>query len=128
MQNAQRIIRGSCQEKLGGWGPQKEQQIRVSNLNHPEPAPTSNSEHGDTAKGMRTPRKSDFEGQGDFIIGLPQNWGKQRFHSQRAQTNLSCTKTQGERAVTPQDTEPELYASVGGSPLQSCVSKTSLWE
>lgn len=44
MQNAQRITRGSCQEKLGGWGPQKEQQIRVSNLNHPEPAPTSNRE------------------------------------------------------------------------------------
>ena len=44
MRNAQRVTRGSCHEKLGGWSPQKEQQIRVSNLTHPEPVPTSDSE------------------------------------------------------------------------------------
>lgn len=43
MQNAQRITRGSCQ-KLGGWSPQKEQRIWVSNLTHPEPAPIGDSE------------------------------------------------------------------------------------
>lgn len=43
MLNAQRITRGSCQEKLGGWSPQKEQRIRVSNLTHPEPAPIGDS-------------------------------------------------------------------------------------
>ena len=32
--------------------------------------------------------------------------------------SLVCTRTQGEGAVTPQETEPDLPASVGGSPAE----------
>ena len=32
--------------------------------------------------------------------------------------NLSCTRTQEKGAVTPQETEPDLPASVGGSPVK----------
>ena len=35
---------------------------------------------------------------------------------------LACTKTQGKGAVTPQKTEPDLNAGVGGSPVEVRVS------
>ena len=39
--------------------------------------------------------------------------------------NLAVTKTQGKGAVTPQETDPDLPASVGGSPVEAWVSKCS---
>jgi len=39
--------------------------------------------------------------------------------------NLAVTKTQGKGAVTPQETDPDLPASVGGSPVEAWVSKFS---
>ena len=48
---------------------------------------------------MGIPRESDLEGQQNLIIGVPQDWGKQRLHSLRAQ-NFACTKTQGTGGVT----------------------------
>ena len=44
--------------------------------------------------------------------------------------NLVCTKTQGKAAVTaprPPETEPDLPASVGGSPVEVWVGSSSLW-
>ena len=38
---------------------------------------------------------------------------------------LACTKTQGKGAVTPQKTEPDLNAGVGGSPVEVWVSSGS---
>ena len=35
--------------------------------------------------------------------------------------NLACTKTQGEGAMIPQETEPDLSASVGKSPVEVSV-------
>ena len=40
-------------------------------------APHQAPQPGDAAKGLGMPRESDFEGQWDLIIGLPQDWGKQ---------------------------------------------------
>ena len=64
-------------------------------------APHLASQTWDPAKGMRMPRKSDFEGQGDFIIGLPQNWGKQRFQSWRAQTKSFMYQDPGGKSSDP---------------------------
>ena len=76
------------------------------------------------AKGLRIPRESDVEGQQDSIAGLPQDWGKRRLHSWMAQ-NLMCTKTQGKGTLTPQETEPDLPASVGLSPAEIQVGRDS---
>ena len=40
----------------------------------------------------------------------------------RHKQNLACTKTQGKGAVTPQETEPNLPASVGGFPMEVWIS------
>ena len=37
--------------------------------------PNQISQPGDLAKGLRTPRDFDFEGQWDLITELPQDWG-----------------------------------------------------
>ena len=37
--------------------------------------PCQASQPGDLVKGLGIPRNSDFEGQQDLIIGLPQDWG-----------------------------------------------------
>ena len=57
--------------------------------------------HSEMAGGVGIPRECDFEGQWDLITRLPQDWGKQRLHSWRAQTNLVCTRTQGKGTLTP---------------------------
>ena len=41
--------------------------------------------------------------------------------------NLVCTKTQGKGAVTSQESEPDLPASVGGSLSEAWVSSGSPW-
>ena len=61
-------------------------------------------------------------GQQNLIIGLPQDWGKQRLYSLRARS-FACTKTQGKGGVTSQETEPDLPASVRQSPVEAWVSK-----
>ena len=40
--------------------------------------------------------------------------------------NLACTKTQRKEAETPQETEPDLLASAGGSHAEALVSSGSL--
>ena len=40
--------------------------------------PTTDFPTWDLAKGLRTPREFDFEGQWALITELPQDWGKQR--------------------------------------------------
>ena len=64
--------------------------------------------------GKRT-RESDFEDQQDLITGLSQDWEKQRLG--RPKQNLARTRTQGQGAVTPQETEQDLLAGAGGSPV-----------
>ena len=60
----------------------------------------------------------------DFISELPQAWGKQR---NLAGTNKTlCVSAQGKRAVTPQETEPDLHVSVWGGLLWRCGS-TVAW-
>ena len=39
--------------------------------------------------------------------------------------NFACTKTQRKGAVTPQETEPKLPASVGGPPVKEWVGRGS---
>ena len=62
-------------------------------------------------KGLEITMESDLEGQWDFIIGIPQDWVKQRLQYWWAQTKR-------ERAVAPLETEPKLSASVGRSPVE----------
>ena len=40
-------------------------------------------------KGQEIPRESDLEGHYDLNVGLPQDWGKQRLYSWRAQRKSS---------------------------------------
>ena len=65
-----------------------------------------------------------------MITRLPQDWGKQRLQSWRAQTKL-CLHQDSEKkkkkgAVTQQETEPKVPAGVGGSPVEEWVSRDSL--
>ena len=45
----------------------------------------------------------------------------------RHKQNFVCITTQGKGAVTPQETESELPASVGGSPVEVCVGSGLPW-
>ena len=79
----------------------------------------------DSIKELEILRESDTEVQQNLIMGLQQDWGKQRFHSWKTQ-NLVCTKIQGKGAVTPQRPESDISASsVGGSPVEASVSRGS---
>ena len=67
------------------------------------------SQPGDPAKGLGIPRESGLDSQQYLLIGLPEDWGKQRLKSWRAQTKFSCTKTQRRGAGSPQETESKPY-------------------
>ena len=56
-------------------------------------APRQSSQAGNLTKGPGIPKESDLEGQWDLIIELPQDWGKQRLQSCRAQKNPTHTST-----------------------------------
>ena len=79
--------------------------------------PYQASQPGDLTKGQGIPWQSGLEGQGDLIIGLPEDWGKERL--QGTTKNFACTKTQRRGAVTPQETGQKLPASVGGCVLEN---------
>ena len=49
--------------------------------------------------------------------------GKQRLQSWRAQTKFCMHQDSEERTVTPQEMEPKLLASVGGTPVEMCVDR-----
>ena len=90
-------------------------------------SPTSGSQPGGLAMGGGIPRESDFEGQWDLIAGLRQDWGKQRLQSWRAHTKQCVLQDPGEGAVTPGETEPDLPASVAGSPAEAGGGCGSPW-
>ena len=77
-------------------------------------------------QGLGIPRESDLGGKQDLITRLPQDWGKQRLQSYRAQTKPCVYQIQRKGAVTPQETEPKLPANVGGSLEEAEVSRGSL--
>ena len=77
----------------------------------------------DPAKGLRTPREFDFGGQWDLIIELSQDW---RNRLLEAQQNFVHTKTQEKGAVTPQEIEPDLPASVWESLVEVWVDSDLL--
>ena len=81
-------------------------------------SPTSGFTTWDPATGGGITRESDFEGQWDLIVGLQQDWRKERFHSWRAHTQQCVHQDPGEGAVTPQETEPDILATVGRSPAE----------
>ena len=51
-------------------------------------------------KGLGIPGESGLKGQQDLIMGLPEDWGKQRLQSQRAQTKF-CMHQDPERSSVP---------------------------
>ena len=67
-------------------------------------------------------RESGFEGQQGLITGLPQDWGRQKLHSWRAHTKSCVHQDPGEKAVTPEETGPDLPASIGGSLVEAGVA------
>ena len=74
--------------------------------------------------GLGVPSKSDLEDQWDLTIGLLQE-GEADSCLGGYKQNLVCAKTQRKGAVIPQETEPKLPASVGGSPVEVWVGKAS---
>ena len=62
------------------------------------------------------PRESPVKGQQDLICN--QDWGNRCSTIGGRTQNLMCTRTQGKGVVTPQNTEPDLPAIVGGSPAE----------
>ena len=77
---------------------------------------------GDQAKGLRSPRECDFEGQWDSIREFPQGWGNTLGGYKQ---NLVHTKTQEKGAVTPQETEPDWPVSVQESPAEAWVDDSA---
>ena len=80
----------------------------------------------DLTKGLGIPRES--EGQRGLIIGLPQDWGKQRLQSWRAQIKSCMHQDPEERSSDPtaepvQETKPKLCASVEGFPVEAWVGR-----
>ena len=57
--------------------------------------PCQFSQLGDPKKGRGSPRESDLEDHQDLIIGLPQDWGKQRLQSWRRKTILCASILSG---------------------------------
>ena len=78
-----------------------------------------------SGKGTEAPRELDFGGQWDLITELPQNWGNRLSGGHKQ--NLVHTRIQGKGAVIPQETEPDLPSSVGGSLVKVWVSSGSPW-
>ena len=70
---------------------------------------------GGLTMGRGDPRESGFETQWGLTAGLPQDWGKQKLHSWRAHTRSCAHQDPGKEAVTPQETGPDLLATIGGS-------------
>ena len=70
---------------------------------------------------------SDLEDQQDLIRGLPQYWGKQTPVLEGTDKICTHQETQRKGAVTPQETEPKLPASVGGCPVEAWVGRGSQW-
>ena len=64
-------------------------------------SPRQASQPGDLTNGWGIPRESDLEGQQDLIIGLPQDWEKQRSYCWRAQTKSCVHQDPGERSSDP---------------------------
>ena len=60
------------------------------------------------AKGLGTPRESDFGGQWGWIAELPQDWGSRETDSWRAQKGPCAHQGPGEGAASPQETDPDL--------------------
>ena len=59
------------------------------------------SQPGGLTKEQEIPRESDLEGQWNLIIGLPQDWGKQRLQSWKAQTKSCMHQDPEERSRDP---------------------------
>jgi len=59
------------------------------------------SAHQKLKDSLGIPRESDLEGQQDLITRLPQDWGKQRLQSWRAQTKPCMHQDSEERSSDP---------------------------
>ena len=75
-------------------------------------APQQTSPPGDRSKGLGIPRESNFAGQQDLTIELPQDWENR--DSWRTQTKPFEQQDAGERSRASTKTEPDLSASVLG--------------
>ena len=56
---------------------------------------------GDVTKGLGIPRESGFGGQWGLIIGLPEDWEKQRLQSWRTHTKFCAHQDPEERSIDP---------------------------
>ena len=111
-----------------GWATHKLENNNTKKLSHCWErfwAPHWASQPGDLAKGLGIPRKSGCEGQKDLLQDFHKTRGNRDSTLRGHKQNLSCTRTQEKGAVTPQETEPDLPASVGGSPVKIWVSSGS---
>ena len=70
-------------------------------------------------RGVRIPRKFDFEGQQDLTSEFPQNWGSR--NSWRAQILLCVYKDPGKRISDLARDWSRLAYSVWESPVEACV-------
>ena len=83
------------------------------------------------AKGLRTPRESDFEGQRDLIIELPQDSKTSTVTGNLTlvghKQNLVYPRTQEKGTVIPQETEPDFPVHVQESLVEAWVDCGLLW-
>ena len=63
--------------------------------------PRQASQPDDLTKGLGIPRQSSPEGQQDLIIGLPEDWRKERLQSWRAQTKFCMHQDPEEKSSDP---------------------------
>ena len=86
---------------MDGFSPQNGEQLyqRSSCTVAKVLGPKQISQPVEPAKGLRTPRKSDFEGQWDLITERPQIWGNT--DSWMAQTKPCANQDLGESSSDP---------------------------
>ena len=78
-----------------------------------------------SGKETENPQGIWLDGQWDLIAELPQDWGNKSLGEHKP--NFVPTRTQGEGAVTPQETEPDLSVSVQESPVEAWACSGLSW-
>ena len=88
-------------------------------------SPTSGFPTWGSGNGRRNSQRIRLRSLAGFDCRTLTGLGEQKLHSWRAHTKQYAHRDPGEGAVTPQETEPNLSASVGGPPAEvggGCVS------
>ena len=85
--------------------------------------PCQASQPGDPTKRLGIPRESGLKGSRIWSLAFPRTKVTRDSSLRGHKQNSASTKTQRREAVTPQEADPKLPASVGGSPVEAWLGQ-----